>query len=593
MSFVCGSEMPAIEVRDFSFSHRNSECWQLSEITLTVAKGERLAILGATGAGKSTLAMALNGLVPQHHEGEVVGTVSAAGFDVHQGDMATTVRRVGLVMQDCETQILGETALDDTCIGPANFGLPRDQVLDKARKSLALVGLGSLAAHDTNTLSGGQKQRLVIAGVIALGSDVLVLDEPTSELDPQGMVEVFGVVRSLSGQNGTTVVVFDHETERVAGWADRLVVLRGGRVVFEGRPADFFADQERVAWAGLRLPQVSEAALKLAAVDRFTGPVPVTLAAAVEALEPWSPGRMAPATSRGASGPARHLEVVPRPSAIRPAVEVRSLSHTYPDGCHALSSISVTIREGEFVALVGPNGAGKTTLARHLIGLLRPTSGEILVAGEPTEGREVSHLSRHVGYVFQNPDHQIFATSVRAEIAYGLKNLGWQAEEIDTRVGEVLSQVQMTDFEDWHPFNLTKGQRQQLAVASVLALDPQVLVVDEPTTGQDWRRAQAMMGLVRELNRQGRTILMITHDMSLVAEYADRAIVLAEGRLIADTDPRSLFGNADLLARGTLVAPAVTSLAAALGCPTTVLTLDEFAREWGIAASARKVPGAV
>lgn len=565
----------AIEIREFSFSYRNSESWQLTNISLTVAKGERVAIMGATGAGKSTLAMALNGLVPQHHEGEVVGTVTVAGLNVQQVDIATTVRRVGLVMQDPETQITGQTALDDTCVGPANFGLPRDEVLDKARKALALVGLGELAARDTNLMSGGQKQRLVIAGIFAMDSDILVLDEPTSELDPQGTVEVFDIVRKLSEDDGKTIVLVEHEPELTAGWADRLVVLSGGRVVFDGRPEDFFANREQVARAGLRLPQVTDAALKLAAVDRFTGPLPVTLSDALQVLEPWSPERSVLPVG----------EDCPRQE-TKPVIEARKLSHIYPGGVDALNEVSVTIHEGEFVAVVGRNGAGKTTFARHLNGLLRPTSGELLIAGERTEGRRISDLAMHVGYVFQNPDHQIFANSVRDEIAYGLKNLGWDAEQIDRRVSEVLRQVKMTDLEDRHPFNLGKGQRQQLAVASVLALSPQVLVIDEPTTGQDWLGARAMIGLVRELNEQGHTILMITQDMSLVAEYADRTLVFAGGRLIADTDPRSLFGNADLLTRGTLVPPQVTSLAAALGCPTTVTTIDEFAQEWGIAETA-------
>lgn len=558
----------AIAIHDFSFSYENSDGWQLSNVTLELEKGERVAIMGATGAGKSTLAMSLNGLVPHHHEGQISGEVVVDGLRTADHQAVDIVRRVGLVMQDPETQITGQTALADAAVGPANFGLPRDVVLERAQSALDLVGMGTLSDRDTNRMSGGQKQRLVVAGVIAMDSDILVLDEPTSELDPQGTAEVFEIVRTLSADGDKTIVLIEHEPELIAEWAHRLVVLDGGRVVFDGAPSGFFGDAAAVASAGLRSPQVAEAALALAAADRFSGTVPVTLDEAIRVVERWP----------GAAGqePAAGRE----PGA--PVIEARSLSHTYPGGVVALEDVSLTIGSGEFVAVLGRNGAGKTTFARHLNGLLRPTGGELLIGGEATEGKPVSELARSVGYVFQNPDHQIFANSVRDEVAYGLKNLGWEPDRIAARVDEVLGQVGMLDLAERHPFNLGKGQRQRLAVASVLALSPQVLVIDEPTTGQDWLGAQAMMSLVRDLNIEGHTILMVTHDMAIVAEYARRALVFAGGHLIGDTDPSTLFGDADLLSRGTLVAPQITSLAAALGCPRVVTTVDGFRQAWGL-----------
>lgn len=564
----------AIAVRDFSFSYENSDSWQLSNIRLELARGERVAIMGATGAGKSTLAMSLNGLVPHHHEGQVAGEVVVDGLRTADHSAVDIVRRVGLVMQDPETQITGQTALADAAVGPANFGLPRETVLERASHALGLVGMGELPDRDTNRMSGGQKQRLVVAGVIAMDSDILVLDEPTSELDPQGTSEVFDIVRSLSNDGTKTIVLIEHEPELIAEWAHRLVVLDGGRVVFDGAPSLFFGDADAVAAAGLRAPQVAEAAVALAAAGRLSGEIPVTLEHGIRVLERWPGTDVAPVGAREEAG--------------APVIEARGLGHVYPGGVVALDGVDVTVREGEFVAVLGRNGAGKTTFARHLNGLLRPTSGELVVAGKPTEGRPVSDLARSVGYVFQNPDHQIFANSVRDEVAYGLKNLGLDAERIAYEVDDVLERVGMRDLADRHPFNLGKGQRQRLAVASVLALSPQVLVIDEPTTGQDWLGARAMMSLVRDLNADGHTILMITHDMALVAEYARRALVFAGGRLVGDTDPSTLFGDAELLARGTLIAPQITSLAAALGCPRTVTTVDGFRREWAL-----EVPDAV
>lgn len=562
----------ALEFREFSFSYGGSGSWQLQRVTLNVSPGERVAVMGATGAGKSTLAMSMNGLVPHHHHGDVDGTVTVAGSDVLTEDVRRTVRRVGLVMQDPETQIIGHTVLDDAAVGPANFGLPRDEVFARARRSLELVGIDDLADRDTSHMSGGQKQRLVIAGVLAMDSDVLVLDEPTSELDPQGTNEVFGVVRALSVDGAKTVVLVEHHPELVAAWADRLVVLTGGRVVHDGSPDDFFTNQAEVDRAGLRTPDVTAAALALSAAGRHDGPVPVTLEHALEVVERWSPDQ----------GRAPEPQPEPPSEGAPVVVESRQLGHVYPGGVDALRQVTVSLREGDFVAVLGRNGAGKTTFARHLNGLLVPTSGELLVGGRSTRGLRVSELAATVGYVFQNPDHQIFADSVTDEVAYGLRNFGWAPDRVETRVAEVLGQVGMSHLAERHPFTLGKGERQRLAVASVLALSPQVLVIDEPTTGLDWLGAQAIMALIRELNDAGRTIVMVTHDMSLMARYARRALVFADGELIADTDPVSLFADDDLLRRGTLIPPQITQLAAGLGCPRTVTTMEDFAREWGV-----------
>jgi energy-coupling factor transporter ATP-binding protein EcfA2 len=564
----------SIAARDFSFSYENSDAWQLSNISLAIGKGERVAIMGATGAGKSTLAMALNGLVPHHHEGQTSGEMVVDGLSTTAHEVIEIVRRVGLVMQDPETQITGQTALDDAAVGPANFGMPREVVIERALGALELVGMGALSDRDTNRMSGGQKQRLVVAGVIAMDSDILVLDEPTSELDPQGTAEVFEIVRKLSADDDKTIVLIEHEPELIAGWADRLIVLDHGRIVFDGDPAEFFGDRARFTAAGLRAPQVAEVALALGAAGRFDGPVPITLADALSVLPRWDAARAI-----------ERIETPPADVAATPVIEAKGLGHVYPGGVVALNDVTVTVDSGEFVAVLGRNGAGKTTFARHLNGLLRPTSGELLIGGEPSVGRQVSELAMQVGYVFQNPDHQIFANSVRDEVGYGLGNLGWERDRIAERVDAVLDQVGMRDLADRHPFNLGKGQRQRLAVASVLALSPRVLVIDEPTTGQDWLGARAMMSFVRELNEAGHTIMMITHDMALVAEYARRALVFAGGSLIADTDPHELFGRSELLELGTLIAPQVTPLAAGLGCPRPVTTVAEFRREWGLEAT--------
>ncbi len=553
----------AIAVNGFSFSYRGSGAWQLSSVTTALARGERLAVMGATGAGKSTLAMALNGLIPHHHEGQVHGTILVDGMDTAQVSTTDLVRRVGLVMQDPETQITGQTVLSDAAVGPANLGLPKADVLEQAREALRLVGMSDLDARDATALSGGQKQRLAIAGIIAMRPDILVLDEPTSELDPQATAEVFEVVKRLSAGTDTSLIMIDHEPEIIAEWADRLLVLSEGRVAYDGPPQAFFADADAVADASLRAPQVAQVAIELTERGAYDGRIPATLEEAERLLPRFGDERIG----------LRDPEPVVSGDVL---VEARGLGHVYPNGVDALAGVDVDIRAGEFLAVLGRNGAGKTTFARHLNGLLRPSSGSLRIAGEDSADFSVGQLAAHVGYVFQNPDHQIFANSVREEIGFGLKNQGWEADRIAARVDEVLERVDMATFADRHPFTLGKGQRQRLAVASVLALEPEVLVIDEPTTGQDHVGAQAMLELIRDLNSSGHAVVMITHDMTLVAEYARRVLLFGNGRLLADTVPRELFGSSDLLERGSLIPPQATLLAQKLGAPETVITPDEY-----------------
>ena len=571
-----------LQATDYGFRYDGSDRHQLQAVRFAVRPGERVAVMGATGAGKTTLAMSLNGLVPHHHDGEVTGDLVVLGSSVPDSTINELVRRVGLVMQDPESQITGRTVLEDAAVGPANLGLDREAVLARARDALGRVGLAELEERDTGHLSGGQQQRLAIAGILAMAPQLLVLDEPTSELDPAGAERVFEVIRSVSGDDGRTVVLVEHAPELVAEWADRLLVLVEGRLVYDGVPAGFFSAPELVDAAALRQPGAAAVVSALRDADLLPsealahpllqdGLVPVSVAAAVDLLR-----RHVPVTAR-----ARAVDAEPPPADDRPVVlRAVDLEHRYPSGVLALDGVSVDVRHGDFVALLGSNGAGKTTFARHLNGLLRPTGGTVEVYGRPTAGRPLHELATEVGYVFQNPDHQIFATSVFDEVAFGLRNQGRAEDDVAERVRNVVAQVGMTEHLHTHPYRLGKGQRQRLAVASVLALQPDILVIDEPTTGQDWAGSLAMMELVRSLNGAGHTIVMITHDMALAARYARRALVFDGGRVAADRPVRDLFVDGDLLRRAQLRPPQVTELALALGM-APVTSVDEFVHAWG------------
>ncbi len=567
---------PAVAAAGLTFTYASRSEPQLHGVTFTVEPGERVAVMGATGAGKTTLMLALNGLVPHHHEGKWEGALIVSGLEVSTTAVTDLVRHVGLVMQDPEAQITGRTVIDDVAVGPANLGLPRHEVMSRAAEALAQVGIAHLLHQPTNQLSGGELQRLAVAGILAMHPEIVVLDEPTSELDPAGAEQLFDVVSALARDSGRTVLLVAHEPELVAAWADRLLVLRRGRIIFDGDPRSFFADAEAVAHAGLRAPGVTKAVQALAATGHIEAPasVPITLAEGLATL--------AGAVPAPSGIPSQSEAPLPR-AEVRPLGEVvidaRELTYRYPSGVLALDGVSVQVCEGEFVALLGSNGAGKSTFARHLNGLLRPTSGELIVNGRRTAGRQVSELAREVGFVFQNPDHQIFATSVADEIAFGMRNLGIPEETIAERITNVLGLVGLPGVAHLHPYRLGKGQRQRLAVAAVLALEPRILVIDEPTTGQDWTGAVAVMELVAELNRAGHTIVLITHDPMLAARYARRAIVLDHGRVRADRPILDVYADRALLTETQLRPPQVCELAMELGLGP-VRSIQEFTNVW-------------
>ena len=495
-----------IEARRFGFSHRGTGRRQLQDVTCEIPAGSRVAVMGATGAGKSTLAMALNGLVPHHHPGDLYGQLRVAGMATHEASLPQLVRITGLVSQDPQAQVMERLVLDDAAAGPATRGRPRAVGVARARRARAGGGGAARACRETTTLSGGQLQRLAIAGILAMEPQLLVLDEPASALDPEGAAAVRGIIRSLSDA-GHTIVLIEHDPDAVAAWADLLLVLAGGRVSYLGPPAPFLRDAGRMAAAGLR---------------------PVT--------DPRPPSPQAPRSTP------------PQTSTRTPALETIALTHRYPSGSLALDGVDLTIYRGEFIALLGGNGAGKSTLARHFTGLLSPTSGMVRVSGSDAGGRDAGDLAGEVGFVFQNPDHQIFANTVFDEAAFGLRNTNVSQEQVAERVGQVLSQVGLGDAAGTHPLRLSRAERQRLAVASVLVRNPGILILDEPTTGQDWRDTQALMELVSGLHRTGATVVLITHDLQLAARYATRAVVLDEGRLALDIPMTRLFDDEARLA---------------------------------------------
>ena len=531
----------SLDVVGVSYRYPKADADVLNGITLRFPAGSFTVVMGQTGAGKSTLLMTLNGVIPHLKEGDLRGAVVMDGTDLGEFRVQTITEYVGLVLQDPESQILGRSVAEDVAFGPRNYLVPREEIRARVQRCLHQVQLDGFDDRETAQLSGGQKQRLAIAGILALQPQVICLDEPTSELDPQGRDEIYATVDALRQSGDVTIVAVEHASGDIVERADHLVVIKDGRVSWEGPPAEFFRDLSLVAdnlVKPLPIAVVGEELVAAGLIERDE--IPLTVAEAEALVGRLSGGQQ---LSRPLSEP-----VTTAAPTAEPVVELRDLVHTYPGGHRGLSGVNLAIARGEYVAIVGRNGAGKTTLAKHLNRILDPTSGSVHVNGIDAATLKPWELARHVGYVFQNPDHQIFSATVAEEIAYGLKLAGLSPEEIEKRIGEVLGFVGLAAERDEHPFSLGKGERQRIAVASILALQPEILVVDEPTTGQDWAGVQSMMTLIDQLNAAGTTIVMVTHDMDVVAHHARRVIVMDGGRVAADGPTADVLARTDVLA---------------------------------------------
>ncbi len=545
---------------------------------MTVPPGQALAIMGPTGAGKTTLALILTGLAPEMTGGALRGRVWVDGLDAVATPAARLSTHIGLVFQEPERQLFNMTVADEVAFGLEGLGLPPDAIRARMAWALNRVRLTGLEERAPWQLSGGQQKRLAIATILALRPPILVLDEPMAGLDPQGRREIAAVLQELKAETNATVIVLDKDAEFVARWAERLVVLANGRIELDGPPAAVFQHVERLHDLGVAVPQAAE----LAAHLRSRGE-PAVFLTAQEAAAALSTKL---ATHPPRANPAPHS---PPPAAIPampdqpPAVDVRTVSFTYPGGTQALDGLSLHVPCGQFVALVGPNGSGKSTLARHLNGLLRPQAGRVSIDGHPTARQTVGELARRVGYVFQNPDHQIFAPTVGEEIAFGPRNLGLTGEALRARVAEALAVFDLEAVANTPPAVLGYGARRLTTVAAVWAMQPAIWVLDEPTTGLDAHYTGILMALLRDLHRAGRTILFITHDLRLAAEAAERVVVMDQGRIVMDGLPQAVLADTAALGQVGLRPPPITRLSAALapyGFPHPVLTVAQFVAYW-------------
>ncbi len=550
----------------------------LRGVNLAVHPGEFVALLGRVGAGKSTLCMALNGLVPHVTGGVFRGDVTVAGQNTKQYTVAELARTVGVVFQDAEAQLTQMRVEDEIAFGPENLGLPVGEIAARVAWALAAVGLTEHRDRSPHRLSGGEKQRVAIAAMLAMRPHVLVLDEPTANLDPAGKSGVFNVLLRLARERQVAIVIATQEVERAARYADRVAVLHEGRIALDGPPAAVFSAAVQLADWGLSVPEMVELGERLALPAAARTGMSGVYRALRRALRSRHAVQQPPEPAAHSTAPA-----------TEPQIHIEDLSYAYPDGAIALRGVNLTVARGEFLALVGPNGSGKTTLAKHFNGLLKPSGGRVRVDGRDTRHLRVAELARTVGYVFQNPDHQIFAGTVEEEIAFGLRLQGLEPARVAERVDAAVAQFRLAEHRDLPPAVLGSGERRLVALAAVMAAQPDILILDEPTGGLDRRSRQELMAAVSAYHRGGHTVILIAHDMRLVAEHATRAAVMLEGRVLFDGPPAELFARRDVLREARLAVPPVVRLAQRLepaGLPRGIASVDQFVAAWSGLAGA-------
>jgi len=557
----------AIEIRKLAFTYREqTQGKALDGIDLDIARGEFLMILGPSGAGKTTLANCLNGIIPNMVYGKYEGTVFLNGKEMAKQTVSHMARDIGLVFQDFENQLFSTNVRLEIAFSPENFSVPHEEMDGIINDILKIIGLEGFDKREPSTLSGGQKQRLVIGSVLAGQPQILCMDEPTTDLDPIGKIEVFNLASRLRQSGKITLIVIEHEIEE-ALYADRVLMMKNGTIYKLGPAQEILRDIPAFNECGIMPLQIP------AFFHQYKGKKPDILPLTPQdGLEVFK--QLNIVIHDGKHEELRRRDKERKQSYGDVLIDIKDLSYTYPNGTQALFNTSLQVREGEFLAIAGHNGSGKTTLVKHFNGLFKPTDGTAIVCGKDTRSHTIFELGRDVGFVFQNPDHQIFSENIYDEVVFSPKLRGVPESELKERVTEALHAVDLDGYEEQDPFTMSKGIRQRIAVASVLSARPRVIILDEPTTGLDYVEQRKMMGLVKRLNENGHTVIIITHTMWVVAEYAHRVAVMNGGKLIMYGSAREVFSNDAALRTHSLRAPHLVELSNNFG--KTVLSLDEM-----------------
>ena len=563
------TDKPLVQFDQVTYTHYEKTTPALSDIHLTVRRGSFTLLVGPSGSGKSTLCMLLNGIIPQILGGKLTGTVTVDGQDVSKTPVQELAKSTGMLFQDPEWMFATLKVEDEVAFGPENLRRPPGEILKIIDQSLEYVGIRNLKNNLVWALSGGQTQKLGLAAVIAMQTPLVVLDEPTANLDPATTHSVHELILRLRDE-GRTVILVTKDLDEFMAEADNMILLAEGRVIAQGDPRQVAAEHgEKMLELGVWLPETTEIGLRLKAMGKPLQQIPITVDEAVEAFAGSCFN-----TPKRTDKPANSKDIL---------VRAENVEFTYGNKFQALRGVSFDICQGEIVAIVGQNGAGKSTLSKLLVGLTKPTSGGLTMFGRNARQWKVQDLATQIALVFQNPEHQFLCDTVHEELAYSLLAQGIDDPDIvASRVQTMLERLEITETSDSHPFSLSAGAKRRLGVATMLiAGSAKLLIVDEPTYGQDRRLTESLMNLINKLRDEGITILMITHDMRLVDSHIERAIVMANGQKVFDGSPNDLFQTPEALEQASLRTTTLRRLvdglrARGISVPDGLNTVNDF-----------------
>ena len=556
---------PIISFRNFSFQYRAQKRPTLTDINLEIYPGERVLIAGPSGSGKSTLAGCINGLNPFSNPGACTGTLTVDGVDAPHSSLFELSAHVGTVLQDPDGQFIGLTVGEDIAFALENSCTPQNEMHAITRHAAELVGIENHLGYAPHELSGGQKQRVSLAGVMVDQVKILLFDEPLANLDPAAGKQAIELIDEIQKKTDTTVLIIEHRLEDVL-WrnVDRIVLVNGGTILADLRPDELLSGS-LLAENGIREP-LYVTALRYAGVDITPDKHPAHVDSLVlddtdtQKLRDWFTARPRPAAQ-----PERE-----------PLLEVKGLSFGYQKGQQTLRDVSFSIGTGEMVSIVGRNGAGKSTLSKLICGFETPDAGEIFLNGKPLAEENIRRRAQHIGYVMQNPNQMISKTMIYDEVALGLQRSGLTEEQIREKVEATLRVCGLYPFRNWPISALSFGQKKRVTIASVLVLDPELILLDEPTAGQDFRHYTDIMEFLRGLNARGVTVVMITHDMHLMLEYTRRALVFCDGRLIADRTAAAVLCDPALVEQAALKETSLYTLANRCGIAPAQEFVERF-----------------
>ena len=556
---------PIISFKNFSFQYRAQKKPTLHDINLDIYPGERVLIAGPSGSGKSTLAACINGLNPFSYPGECTGSLTVDGVDAPNSSIFELSAHVGTVLQDPDGQFIGLTVGEDIAFALENSCTPQDEMHAITRHAAELVGIENHLGYAPHELSGGQKQRVSLAGVMVDQVKILLFDEPLANLDPATGKQAIELIDEIQKKTDTTVLIIEHRLEDVL-WrnVDRIVLVNGGTILADLRPDELLSGS-LLAENGIREP-LYVTALRYAGVDITPDKHPAHVDSLVlddtdtQKLRDWFTARPRPAAQ-----PERE-----------PLLEVKGLSFGYQKGQQTLRDVSFSIGKGEMVSIVGRNGAGKSTLSKLICGFETPDAGEIFLNGKPLAEENIRRRAQHIGYVMQNPNQMISKTMIYDEVALGLQRSGLTEEQIREKVEATLRVCGLYPFRNWPISALSFGQKKRVTIASVLVLDPELILLDEPTAGQDFRHYTDIMEFLRGLNARGVTVVMITHDMHLMLEYTRRALVFCDGRLIADRTAAAVLCDPVLVEQAALKETSLYTLANRYGIAPAQEFVERF-----------------